>query len=573
MAGGKETPRQKMIGMMYLVLTALLALNVSKSVLNAFVTMDEGQQTTLEAINTKVGAQMSKLSQLAGENPSKYGAADKAVKDIHKKADEMIRHINLIKAKTFAVTLAGDPHAPITEDIYDADRDEIKISLDSLKHTKGVDNYDVNTHLMVANAAHPVEADDPDGNNYTAVVLRQKLLEYKDFVKNEIQKVGGGAAKTLAANLDKTFNFPDQEDLPKGEGKNPETWVVKNFYHVPLAATTAIMTTLQSNIRSAESDAIDILFNDVEGASMKFTKLKEAVIPEATTVTQGGQYKAQVFLAAYDDQNKPEIRLGKPGVRFDSTKMELTGGYDVLEADAEGMGLVKLPAGSIGPQHREGVIIFKPVGLPEVRKGFSIDYTVAAPTLVVSPTKMNVFYKGIPNPVSVSLPGFKSEDIVPSISAGTITKGGEGGYTVKVNNGKEANISVTATLPDGSKKTFGPVKFRVKRIPDPVPTFAKKTPSDNTVKKASFANARGLIAKMENFDFEVSVKVSSFDMTFVKDGNIITKHSNSNKVTSEMQANMKKVRSGEKVYIENIKVKMPDGSTRKVANMALKVVN
>lgn len=573
MSGGKETPRQKMIGMMYLVLTALLAMNVSKDVINAFVTMDEGQKTTLEALETKIGAQMTKLSALSNENPAKYKPANDAVVEINKKADLMIKHINLIKAKTFAITLTNDPNSEITEDIYNESKDEVLISLDSIKAIKGVDNYDINTHLMIADDANPLKDDNIDGNNYTAVVLRQKLLEYKEFIIGEMEKVGSGPAQTLINNLDKTFDFPEPEELEKGKGKNEESWTVKNFYHVPLAATTAILTTLQSNIKSAESDAIDILFSDVEGASMKFTKLKSAMIPEATTVTTGAKFNAKVFLAAYDDTNIPDIFLGKPGVKYDSLKQDLTGAFDKLDTDEQGMGKIEIPASGVGSQHREGMIVFHPTGLPEVRQGFVLDYTVVAPTLVVSPTKMNVFYKGIPNPVSVSLPGFKNEDIVPTISNGTITKGGEGGYTVNVNSGKEANISVTATLPDGSKKSVGPVKFRVKRIPDPVPSFAKKTPSDNTVKKTAFSNARGLIAKMDNFDFEVSVKVSSFDMTFVKDGKIITKKSNSNKVTSEMQANMKKVRSGEMVFLEKILVSMPDGTTRKVGNIALKVVN
>lgn len=571
MSGGKETPRQKMIGMMYLVLTALLAMNVSKEVINAFVTIDDGQQKTLIAVNTKIGSQTNTLAGLNQENPAKYGDAFNKVSNIEKKATELVKHINMIKAKTFGITMTGDVNVDLAE-YYDGARDKILITLDSIKNDKGVDNYDINTHLMIVDGAIPSELDDPDGNNYTAVVLRNKLLEFKDYVTAELQGVDGSA--TLISNLESTFYFPTKEEAKEGKkGEDAESWIVKNFNHVPLAASTAILTTLQSNIRSAHSDAIDLLFTEVEGSSYKFTALKSAVIPVSTTVTTGATFDASVFLAAYDNTNIPTIQLGKPGVKYDSINNKMTGEFDVLETDPEGLGIISIPASGVGPQHREGVIIFKPVGGDEVRTSFALDYTVVAPTLVVSPTKMNVFYKGIPNPVSVSLPGFKSEDIIPRISNGSISKGGEGGYTVNVKSGTEANISVTATLPDGSTKVVGPVNFRVKKIPDPTPSFARKGPSDNTVKKADFSNARGLVAKMENFDFEVNVKVASFKMVFVKDGNIIEKVSNSNKVTSEMQANMKKVRSGEKVYIESIKVKMPDGTTRKVSNLSLKIVN
>lgn len=574
MSGGKETPRQKMIGMMYLVLTALLAMNVSKEVVNAFVTIDNGQTQTLRAVDAKIDGQIMNLSSSNDESPDKFGAAFSKVTNIQKKADELIVHINKIKAKTFGIMMSGDVNIDLAE-CYNANNDEVLITLDSIKNVMGVDNYDINTNLMVADPAIPKEDADVDGNNYTAFELRNKLIEFREFVISEMSGVDDSG--TLIANMESKFVFPTTEEAKVGNvGKNAEGWIVKNFYHVPIAASTAILTTWQSNIRSAQSDAIDLLFTAVEGKTYKFNTLKSALIPEATTVTTGAEYSAQVFLAAYDNQNKPEIRLGKPGVKIDSSdvnNLKLNGEYDILEMDIEGMGAIKLPTSGTGAQHREGIILFKPVGLQPVTESFVLDYTVVAPVLVVSPTKMNVFYKGIPNPVSVSLPGFKDEDIVPSISNGTISSDGKGGYTVKVNSGKEANISVTATLPDGSKKSMGPVIFRVKRIPNPVPNFAKKTPSDNTIKMASFKNARGLVAKMDNFDFEVSVKVSSFDMTFVKDGTIITKKSGSNKVTSEMTANMKKVRSGEKIYIENIKVKMPDGTTRKVANMALKVVN
>ena len=103
------------------------------------------------------------------------------------------------------------------------------------------------------------------------------------------------------------------------------TWEFMNFNQVPIAAVITILSKLQSDVKSAQASALDFLYAEVEGASYKFTKLADAVIPQATTITTGSTYEAEVFLAAYDDQNVPEIRLGKPGVRFDSTKMELDG--------------------------------------------------------------------------------------------------------------------------------------------------------------------------------------------------------------------------------------------------------
>jgi len=143
---------------------------------------------------------------------------------------------------------------------------------------------------------------------------------------------------------------------------------------------------------------------------------------------------------------------------------------------------------------------------------------------------------------------------------------------VKPGKGKDATISVTAEMPDGSTQSMGKKEFRVKRIPDPVPKFAGKYPTDNSVPKGDLAVAAGIRAEMVGFDFEVDVKVTSFNMIFIRDGNVIEKSSKSNRVTDEMKQNMKKVGKGQKVYLEKIKVKMPDGTTRQVANISLKVV-
>jgi len=198
-------------------------------------------------------------------------------------------------------------------------------------------------------------------------------------------------------------------------------------------------------------------------------------------------------------------------------------------------------------------------------------FKVAEPALVVSPTKMNVFYRGLPNPVEVSVPGVAQEDLQVTITGGhNLSKDGSG-WVVKPGKGKNCKIAVSAKMPDGSTQRIGEKEFRVKRIPDPVPNFAGKKPSDSTVPRGDMTIAAGVRAEMENFDFEVSVKVKSFSMVFVRDGQVIEKTSNSNRVTDSMKANMKKVGKGQKVYIEKITVSMPDGSTRQVGNITLKV--
>ena len=553
MAGGKLSPRQQMINMMYLVLTALLALNVSKEILDSFITIDKGQNASRESAEGKLASQIAKFSQLAEQKPEKYGANYAISEEITQKADEIVSYINRIKAKTISET-DGLP----MEEVYDAKMDTVL----GVKYISSKDNYDANTNIMYGITEEPAtDIREGDEENYRAAELKRQLIEYRDLINAKVKD------PNLQASVNEVFNF---EGITDSDGKE-QPWERLNFYHVPLAATTSILSKIQSDVRSAESDVVGVLFADVEGQSLKFTKLKDAVIPISTDVTQGGSFEADVFLAAYDDTNPPEIRLGKPGVKFDPETQELDGEYDILEVDSNAMGKVKIPAGGLGPQQREGIIIFRPAGLPEVRKPFNIDYNVVAPTLVVSPTKMNVFYKGVDNPVTVGVPGFQDRDVVPSISNGSISKGADG-YVVRVSSGTSADISVSCTLPDGSKKSLGPAKFRVKSVPDPVAMFGGKGTGDATIKYNELTASQGVAAVMKDFDFDLRFTVTKFNISMSVGGQFISKSSPNNRVTGEMKEMLKRAKNGQKVFIEGIRAKGPDGTVRSLGSLAFKVV-
>jgi gliding motility-associated protein GldM len=184
---------------------------------------------------------------------------------------------------------------------------------------------------------------------------------------------------------------------------------------------------------------------------------------------------------------------------------------------------------------------------------------------------MNVFYKGVDNPVDVSVPGFSADKIRPSISNGSITKASGGGYTVRVSKGTTANISVQAEMPDGSSKRLGPAEFRVKSVPNPTPYFAGKSLGDEKVKKAELTAAQGVIAKMEDFEFDLKFTVTRFKLTMIIGGTPIEKISKNNRVTSDMKEMLKKAKRGQKIYIENIKAKGPDGTIRNLGALSFKV--
>jgi hypothetical protein len=194
---------------------------------------------------------------------------------------------------------------------------------------------------------------------------------------------------------------------------------------------------------------------------------------------------------------------------------------------------------------------------------------------VVSPTKMNVFYRGVPNPVEISVPGVPQDKIEVRIDGGhSLKKQSDGTFIVNPNKNlsiREANITVIAELPDGSKKTLPSKPFRVKRIPDPVPFWTGKRSTDNGITKAEVISFAPIGALMEGFDFELDVRVISFTMRIAQDGSFSELKSNgNNRITSEMQTALTKVRRGSVIYIEDILVKMPDGE-RPLPPMKLRI--
>ena len=560
MAGGKETPRQKMIGMMYLVLTALLALNVSKEILDAFITINNGLETTKVTFDGKLNNQYAAFAASYNENPEKYGPAHAKALELKKEADGLIAHIDRIKAKTIAQVEGKTMEEVIARGPMGTD------TILNLVHVQSKDNYDVNTNIMIGpEPANPLETDNADGNNYRARVLKNMLTAYGHSLKGMI--VGNPA---LADAVDSLFTYPEEMRDASGTKVN---WESLNFYHVPLAATTAILSKLQSDVRNAESDVLGNLFQDVEKASFKFTELRAVVIPEKTYVLEGDSFRANVFLAAYDNTNLPEIALADQGYKIPENVSEIPEGKGKsVKVGADGFGRVRIPASGIGDKNWEGVIKFKkPDGSGYVYEKYAINYEVARPSLVVSPIKMNVLYRGIDNPIAISVPGVSADLLSASISTGTLTKQSDGTYIAKVKTGAEAVVSVSANM-DGKTKPMGSFKFRLKSVPDPVAKFAGKGPSDNTVKQSELTAALGVIADLEDFVFDLNFPVRSFDIVVIMGGDVKRLESSSNRITSQQKELLGQVRRNQTIIIENIRATAPDGTIRKLGTISLRVI-
>ena len=557
MAGAKETPRQKMIGMMYLVLTALLALNVSKDILDAFVVVNDGLQKTKTNFRGKNSEKYASFKKAYDDNIKKVGVYYNEALRVRTETEDVVAHIDKIKATLISETEQYDMNQAIGMDEFGMD------TVLSLKHVDQKDNYMVSTRILIGvDPKYPRE-----DNKYSARKLRNQLEDYRDELANIIlSQPTVDTNNVIYRSLHQTFNFEDGSDA-SGLKQN---WESLNFYDVPLAATITILSKIQTDVLNAESDIITYLFNQVDASSYKFTQLTSVVIPKSEYVFTGDTFRAEVFLAAYDPTQEPEVFISDNSFAKNDTLPLQRDQMVNVEVDGS-RGYVKIPANRTGDYYYKGMIQFDaPDGTPTLFP-YELNYEVALPALTVAPIKMNVFYKGVDNPVSISAPGVSNDDLQPKISNGTISRSGND-WVVRVRQGTTATITVNAKFPDGSIKTMGKSEFRVKTVPDPVPSFAGKRPSDNRVKKADLTAAQGLIVKMDDFDFNMKFDITQFKVTMIFNGTPVDKLVRGNRINKEIKAIFKKARKGQMVLIENIRAKGEDGTIRKLPPISLKVI-
>lgn len=575
MAGAKETPRQKMIGMMYLVLTALLALNISKEVLNGFVKVENSLISTLNAIADKGDETHSTLY-------AKYLANEEKVKPFYDRAevvktdaDSLVTYISQLKARCMSKS-EGDYKEQELVDFskYYGQDENGRDTVLNLWHIQKKDEYTELTGFMVGS-----EANSPKDGEWTALQLRHSIEKFRDDLLNISVIDVKGNERTLPDNIKRSLNerFSFENEVEDGE---MVLWEAANFYDVPLAAVMPLMSKMIIDVEDAEAEVLGWLLNGIEAKSLKFSEVKPMVFPQSNYIIKGDTIRANILLAAFDPTRRSDIYIETEkwdGV--DSSEVDYAN-LEKLDLNADGDGLFTLASNSMkmGQYAYRGVIRYQgPDGNMQSKNFLTPVFTIAEAALVVSPIKMNVFYRGLDNPVEISVPGVSNDKLQVSISSGhRIKRQSDGSYNVipsTTMTNKKAIISVKGEMPDGSIAHLGNADFRVKRIPDPVPFWAGKRPQDRTISKTEILGFAPLGAMMDNFDFDVVVRVKSFTIRVSKDGTFRDLSTNNNKITADMKALLQKVRRGNTIYFEDIIVSMPDGSERILPPMKLKVTS
>jgi gliding motility-associated protein GldM len=568
MAGGKETPRQKMIGMMYLVLTALLAMNISKDVLNAFIQINKGLSKTSEVLQSKAQAT------LAGLRNAKE--ADKAApflakaEEVSKLGDELIDYIELLKARTIACSMHGDPAGEQFENYMTADKKRA-IDLSSKEGREKVTKLDENQNNTTLLIGPNPQA--PHDKPWSATELKNKLVEFKEKLKAiEVTNIDGKVIKLdsdILTSLDSTFVY-NQE--PDAEGKM-EVWETNKFYHTPLAAVVATMSKIETDVLNAKTSVMSFLASSINATDLKFSDVTVAAVPLQSYVLKGKDYELEVYLAAYNKTSNTKLYMAGA---YNGDKVPTPSSFSVsgegIAADPDGKCRFKVNTGglSLGPHGYTGQIGYEKDGKMEYIPFATQPFFVGEPALVVSPVNMNVFYRGLDNPVEISVPGVDRSALSVSMSGGSISPSSDGTYNVKPGEGKDATINVSANI-NGETVSMPGRQFRIKRIPDPIPSFGGKKPYDSMIAQGDAAVAAGVRAEMEGFDFPVTASVSSFQVTLASNGVIKEYKCSGNRISDEASQAIRKMKKGEKIFVEQIMCKMPDNTDRKLAPITLKV--
>ena len=561
---------------MYLVLTALLALNISKEVLNGFVKVENSLQATQRTLKGKVNETFATMEVKYDQNKEKVGPFMDEAREVRERSDNLVNYITQLKGRCMA-TSEGKYNDAVENDFVNfIGKDEngmdttINLSVIGKK-----DEYQELTAFMVGSEPQNPKYD--ENNPWSATALRKNLELYRDYLKGVKLVDSKGQTRELPeyikVQLDERFTFGNEIE----DGKEV-LWEAANFFDVPLAAVMPLMSKMIVDVQDAQEDVLSWLLGGIEAKSYKFTDLMPLVVPESNYILRGDSFRADVLLAAYDATNAPDIFVdGDKWDGRDSSMLEYEG-MEGLNIGTDGMGKLRISTRgmSLGDMNFKGLIRYQgPDGNIEPYSFYTPTITVAEPALVVSPTKMNVFYRGVENPVEVSVPGVAQDKINVRIDGGhSIKKQPGGSYVVEPSSNssvREANITVSAELPDGSTKSLPAKNFRVKRIPDPVAFWTGKKPTDKGITKAEILSFAPVAARMEGFDFDVKVRVRSFTLRIAKDGSFSDLPSGNNRLTPDQREALKRVRRGNIIYLEDILVSMPDGTERDLPPMKLKI--
>ncbi len=550
MAGYKETPRQKMIAMMYLVLTALLALNVSKEILDAFLVVNKSMESTNESVTAKIKEKYAQFEHQYTMNREKVGPYWERAKNVKVEATDLINYLEYTKYKLVEISQKEDS-ADIMQKYYvDTIINGVTKKVLDLRSVPTKDKFDATTFYLIR-----------EHQNGEAYEMSKMMQTYRDTI---LSVMG------LPANSRKVGLITNMEGVTyRNADGATQTWEEHNFYHTILAADVTIINKIIGEVRSAEFNALNHLYASVSEKDFKFDEVAARVIPTSTYIFKGQKYEADVLVSAYDTKTKLNSKVLRGVDKWDPAKASKA---QVVPGE---QGQIKLEFASTteGLQKYAGVIeMYDPETDQMTEYPYEGQYYVAPPSLTVAPLKMNVFYIGVDNPVSISAAGLSKDQINPVISIGKLKKQGDEWF-VRIDKKPEgksiATVSATANI-DGETLSLGSSEFRVKRVPSPTAQISGM--ADGAIDKNVLLAAGAIIPDMGDFEFDLYFIVSSYSFGTLMNGDWVQKNIKGNIFTEEVKNMIRNGKRKQKFFFENIQAQGPDGTIRSLnpVNLELK---
>jgi gliding motility-associated protein GldM len=504
MAGGKVTVRQKMINMMYLVLTALLALNVSKDILHAFHLVEVSMNESGVNIDQKNAYILSAFKADYAKRPEKVKPFYDKAKKADKITKEFIAYVDKLK-------------------------EEIEKGAGGRKED--------------GNPKAELNKNDDIENHANLLIVQGKGAE----LKAKINKT----RKDLLALLDKQDQKKIKSDLiaeddPK---KAPQTWESELFEHSPAAAVVTLFAKIKNDAKNTEAQVLETLSKAIDKSSQTFDKVVAKIIPKSGFVMSGGKFEADIMLVAYDSKQQNDVIINGNTIKPE-------GGVAKYEAPAAGEGTQKV-SGYIDFQGKDG----------NQKLAFETEYTVFKGAATISADAMNVMYIGLENPVSISVPGFPPSSVIATMSNGSLSKKSSTSYIAKVSKRGEAIIRVSVKMDDGTTKSMGQAKFRVRNIPKPIAQLGTLQNGEIQSVGTIRANANRIYGSLgEGFAFE-GIRYTVIDYVFLfvpRRGEPRTIRGRGQNLDGGMKSLIQRMRSGDRILLDQIRAKGPDG-TRNLA--------
>jgi len=509
MAGGKETTRQRMINIMYLVLLAMLALNVSDTILDAFKNINDSLDTSKNNVNTSINQLFSAFeNSKLKEEPARAQPIYEKAKQAQKAADDLNNYIESIK-KEF--TQAGDGIDPETDDLVNRS------------------NQDIAQNIMIN---------------------QKKADELKKRINATREKLISLLDPADRANV--SFSLEAKDPARKRKGNWQETYFGEG---TPLTAAMTILTKLQTDTKNAEAEVVKKLFGNMDKAQVNLDQFAAVAVAPTSYVIQGQPYTAEVFLTASDSRSSPDITVNGNKLSVKDGKGIYTGG-----------------TGSVGQFTWVGTVRVRQTdGQVKEYKTQPQTYQVAKPSASVSSTKLNVIYAGIANPFTVSAAGFPLESVRASISGGSMS-GANGNYNVNVPGsmvGQEVSINVSANNA-GKTVSLGSQKFRVKAIPAPVAKVGGRAGGD--VASVQLKSETEIEADLDDFPFDVKFKIQRYKLTIIKPrSDAVTIAGSGGSFAGAVKGAINSITPGTRVFFEDIVSVGPDGRQRILPSLAFSV--